>query len=97
MIGLGQIHIMGGGRVQPKNQMFSFAKQYIARVKEALKDEPEKFQVFVDMLHYFTTHRRYVSIFLKSSIYTRTHNCNCCFLIMLLLFSLIVGMMKLLS
>ncbi|KAL0795410.1 hypothetical protein Bca101_066787 [Brassica carinata] len=38
--------------------MFSYAKQYIARVKEALKDEPEKFQVFVDMLHYFTTHRR---------------------------------------
>ncbi|KAG5385562.1 hypothetical protein IGI04_037032 [Brassica rapa subsp. trilocularis] len=50
---------MGGGRVQPKNQMFSFAKQYIARVKEALKDEPEKYQVFVDMLKYFTNHRRY--------------------------------------
>lgn len=46
--------------MQPKNQMFSFAKQYIARVKEALKDEPEKYQVFVDMLKYFTNHRRYV-------------------------------------
>ncbi|CAF1927982.1 unnamed protein product [Brassica napus] len=50
---------MGGGRVQPKNQMFSYAKQYIDNVKEALKDEPEKYQVFVDMLKYFTNHRRY--------------------------------------
>lgn len=63
MIGLGQIHIMGGGRVQPKNQMFRYAKQYIARVKEALKDEPEKYQVFVDMLKYCKDHRRYVSLF----------------------------------
>ncbi|KAJ4916531.1 Paired amphipathic helix (PAH2) superfamily protein [Raphanus sativus] len=49
---------MGGGRVQPKNQMFRYAKQYIARVKEALKDEPEKYQVFVDMLKYCKDHRR---------------------------------------
>lgn len=94
MIGLGQIHIMGGGRVQPKNQMFSFAKQYIARVKEALKDEPEKYQVFVDMLKYFTNHRRYVYLLIfllnifglffcfRSQSTQETHNMNC-FLIML--------------
>lgn len=51
---------MGGGRVQPKSQMFSYAKQYIDNVKEALKDEPEKYQVFVDMLKYFTNHRRFI-------------------------------------
>ncbi|KAJ0257737.1 Paired amphipathic helix [Hirschfeldia incana] len=49
---------MGGTRVQPKNQMLYYAKQYIARVKEALKDEPEKYQVFADMLKYFKNHRR---------------------------------------
>ncbi|CAH8312975.1 unnamed protein product [Eruca vesicaria subsp. sativa] len=48
---------MDGGRVPPKNQMFSYAKKYIDEVKEALKDEPEKYQEFVDMLKYFTKHR----------------------------------------
>ncbi|KAF8086741.1 hypothetical protein N665_0613s0010 [Sinapis alba] len=45
-----------GTRVQQKNQMLSYAKEYIAQVKEALKDEPEKYQVFVDMLKYFKNH-----------------------------------------
>lgn len=94
MIGLGQIHIMGGGTVQSKSQMFSYAKQYIARVREALKDEPERYQVFADMLQYFVTnHRRYVSIFSPCSFVSslkftqETHNVNC-FLIMLLLYIL---------